>query len=257
MLRVLVIAESEADQRIVCGLADRVVRDAWVSDDIDLSTLREWTGVEPGTVVLRWRDIKRLASAHRPAQLRALGFRPGHGGEDSVALHKALIVAELLLGNVRTAIVSRDLDTRDPASRAASHEQVMEHTSSRGWQLILAAANPMAEAWLLHGFQPANKSETEALSKLRAELGFDPTIDAHKLDAQAETAKKNAKRVLDLLLEADSRSSTDDRRCACWQESDLETLDKRGGKSGLKNYLASVRCILLPAIQQAANGLSG
>jgi hypothetical protein len=195
MLRVLVIAESEADQRIVCALADRVILEEWRAEpdaapESMLRPLREWTGVEPGTQVLRWRDIKRLAQNHRPAQLRALGFRPGQSGEDSVALHKALIVAELLLGGVRTALVSRDLDTRTATARAASHQQVADHSASRGWRLILAAANPMMEAWLLHGFEPANAAERNACSQLRSELGFDPTQEAHQLDAQQRPPRR-------------------------------------------------------------------
>jgi hypothetical protein len=178
MLRVLVIAESQADQRLVCGLADRVLTQQWTGDaDVAglLSALRSWIGIEPGTTVLRWRDIKKLSQTHRPAQLRSLGFRQGQSGEDREALHKALILAELHLGGVRTAIVSRDLDTRAPAAREESLHATAGQSATRGWTIIFAAAKPMAEAWLLHGYEPANSAERKALTALRSELGFDPT----------------------------------------------------------------------------------
>jgi hypothetical protein len=94
---------------------------------------------------------------------------------------------------------------------------------------------------VLAGFEPTDDEERERLGKLRQELGFHPTDEAHRLDSSDEQAKRNPKRVLRVLT-----GGLGDRQRQCWQATPLDTLRARGGDSGLADYLREVEEIIVP-----------
>jgi hypothetical protein len=81
----------------------------------------------------------------------------------------------------------------------------------------------------------------DRLADLRRELGFSPTMDAHRLDSNDEQAKRSSKRVLRILT-LDDR----DRERRCWTETPLETLRARGAAAGLSDFLDEVKQHLVP-----------
>ncbi|MBK7535310.1 MAG: hypothetical protein IPI49_08015 [Myxococcales bacterium] len=103
------------------------------------------------------------------------------------------------------------------------------------------------EAWVLAGFEAESEAESAALSELRAELGFSPVTESHRLTAQRDhdphggEHKKSAKRVLARLT-----SNDPDREQRCWRHMPLQALRARGGDNGLASYLDEVRQTLLP-----------
>jgi hypothetical protein len=88
--------------------------------------------------------------------------------------------------------------------------------------------------------------EERARWRTSARLGFSPVEESHQLDAQDETAKRSAKRVLGLLTRGDA-----DREARCWQEPPLETLVARGKDNGLAYFLEAVdRCLVPLAVRR-------
>ena len=247
----LLIAEGPTDHRTVTTLADRVVSKAISGSTVDepglmdprLAALREWGGIVPETPFTAWRDIKELAARNN---IRVLGGQKERG-LDRDKFRKALLLAEKLRkGGSRWMVVSRDLHTDHPDDRRSSLEEVRDEYQGKGWTIVLALAQPFREAWVLNGFRPMNSDESKTLAAERSKLGFDPTHFPEKLDAQLSTAKKNGKRVLEVLCccSGDSREREDQ----CLEQCDLDHLHKSGKGSGLSKFLLDVESILVPRL---------
>lgn len=248
---IFLLAEAQADAETVTCIADRLLLQHAPSEEERecglnstwLKTRREWKGLEGETRFTKWTGIKELAKQHR---IRVLGG----GGMDRDMLRKAVLVAERVRGeNPRWMVVSRDLDTQHPEERRTSLEHIREEYRAQGWCIVLAVAAPFREAWVLHGFVPESSGEKSALKDERAKLGFDPTLSPEKLTAQNETAKQNAKRVLNTLL-ASARSRRD-REQACLEQTPLTTLREKArhtGGSGLSTFFDDFESVFLPEL---------
>src|SRR5438046_3007259 len=93
----LVVAEADADLRIVSSLADRIFIDEgpeWVNASL-LPTLREWSGLEPSTSYTRWADIRDLSVKYKlPRYLGHVEGKPQ--GVDCAQSRKAIKLAIMM-----------------------------------------------------------------------------------------------------------------------------------------------------------------
>lgn len=132
-------------------------------------------------------------------------------------------------------------DTDASSKRAES----LETARSARWRfpIVLALPHPKRECWVLAGFDPDSEAEEDRLAEVRAEIGFDPRREAHRLTAEGGKGKRNAKNILERLVNADSG-----REERCWCEADLETLRARGEQSGLAAFLKETSERLVPVL---------
>ncbi|MEM6646374.1 MAG: hypothetical protein AAF730_08980 [Bacteroidota bacterium] len=229
----MLIAEAPADAQIARELADRVLREDkdWLNAEL-LDEMRSWRGVDPTTTFTSWAGASKLPKAYT-------GFRKRVVSDyDAVAAQRVLghLIAQALKNPTDAVIFVRDLDKREADQRKASLERVASKNKDITLRIVLALPRAKREAWVLNGFEPCSEEEKRALKAERQRLGFNPCTEAHQLDAQPDQAQKNAKRALHKLT-----GSAPTREAACWQDTSLDTLRKRGEKTGLKAYLDAVK----------------
>lgn len=241
------IAEADADRRIICDLIDRKIQahapDWW--DEGTLAAEREYCGLEPGTTFTRWTQLRNLPSPE--GALRRGGSFIGFG--QRLRLHsdyplgrKALAASVLAKPRVDAVILVRDMDDEAEARRTSLHE-VRAAVPDTALTVVLALPCTKREAWVLNGFEPQNAAEESALASVREELSFDPLTKAEELHATAHGAKRDAKRVLARLVGDDHT-----REARCWQETAWLTLRVRGTGSGLTAFLTEVKDRLVPLV---------
>jgi hypothetical protein len=251
-MRVVVFCEARADFEIATELIDRVLREhgePWIADVLDASpdAVRSWHLDGEGHPFF---DVHRLGT-----YVERLGARVPHGhfaGEPGaagalMARTGFAIVRRLrqLGAEIDATVLVWDMDDQPRDRRAGLIQARREAESWARFQIVLGLPNAMREAWVLCGFDPETDDETAQLRGLRAELGFQPNIGAHQLDAQDEQAKRSAKRVLDQLTAGDR-----ERERRCWQATPLELLRSRGEPSGLQAFLVEIEQTLLPLVRR-------
>ena len=243
-LEFIIVAEARADAQIARELADRVFVEEeespdWLEEDL-LRYLRKWASIEEGTEFVRWASLKQLARARGvgPIGHRKTG---GPGAIDYAQSRKAIILVQRLMGSrpVRAVLLIRDLDTQ--TERKKGMEEARAEVNEDVLKVVIGAANPKREAWVLNGFEPETDDENASLVACLLELPFDPREQAERLRAKKTGALRNAKRVLKKLV-GDSYQ----REQRCWKQTDLDLLKKRGEKTGLRDYLEEVKVRLLP-----------
>ena len=148
-----------------------------------------------------------------------------------------------MLERIRLVNFKNHADTQ--TERKAGMEEARAEVDEDVLTVVIGAAKPKREAWVLNGFEPETTGEETLLGELQRELDFNPCEWAERLTAKRNTAKRNAKRVLKVLT-GDSYA----REQACWRETSLELLKKRGEKTGLRDYLEDVKARLLPLFKQ-------
>ena len=233
----VVVCEADGDRRTACGLADRVLcREVeWIEPE-SLSSYRSWRGLDEGSTHLKWSDASTL---FRRSGLKAHGHFDGlPGAPDALAARRALLLLHKV-GFVPDAVfLIRDSD--GDLDRLAGLEQ-----ARADWKepvpIVLGLAHPKREAWVLAGFEPQDESEQDRLKDARQSLGFDPRLQAHRLDASEPGALHDVKRVAAELI-----GGLAEREESCWMECDLETLLERGGENGLAAYVREIRERLVP-----------
>lgn len=150
-VRIVVIAEAEADQKHACDLIDRKVlhhAPGWL-DAEQLGHEREWRGLLPGTPFTRWREIPAIAAEKVAAHGRIgpIGFRGGDKRRyDYPATRKVLILCGLMNPRPDAVLFIRDLDSQ-VEERRASIEQARADLSAAHMEIILALPNAKREAW--------------------------------------------------------------------------------------------------------------
>jgi hypothetical protein len=236
----VVVCEADADRRIACGLADRVLckEVSWIEPE-SLDDHRSWRGLVAGTSYLKWSETRGLAQR---AGLKAHGHFEGRPGSlDAFAARRALLLIRRAGFTADAVVLVRDSDGE--LERRTGLEQARAECAE--WpdspQVIVGLAHPKREAWVLAGFEPRDKGERAAVLAVRKSLGFDPCTTAHELYAREPGALRDAKRVL-----AELTGGLGEREETCWMESRLELLQTRGGETGLSDYLAEIRERLVP-----------
>jgi hypothetical protein len=251
-LRIIVIAEAEADRRMVCGLIDlKVTHHApdWFDHEQrveQLDALREWSGLEAGTLFTSWSRLKHLRQSvnTKSPGVRTLGFsRSSVRGYDGAAVRTAIILTVLHEEKTDVLLFSRDLDGQHSEQRRESIITGATDARQHGLHVFLAIQNPMREAWLLNGFHPQNSVERRALADEQKSLQFDPCMEAHRLDSSDEALPRSAKRVLRSLSGGHSTREED-----CWAKADWNRMRANGVGTGLRRFLDEVKTTLVPLI---------
>ena len=251
MARLIAFCEASADFRTASELIDRVLRDegpAWLADLIDEhpDSIRTWHacgGDRAFFDVHAWRECAKQLSIRIPHG--HFGGRPGGAGA-MMARTLFQIVRELnrraeVDETIDVVVLVWDMDDQADERRRGLTAARDEARTWAPFDIVVGCANPMREAWVLAGFDPADDDEQVCLEATRGDLGFSPSEQAHRLDAKDEQAKLSSKRVLRGLV-----GVAPDREARCWRETPLEILRERGESSGLREYLDEVRDRLLP-----------
>jgi len=221
MLRIVVFAEAVSDAQLGCELGDRVFIERgpdWI-DNSHLPDLRAWTGVDRETSFTKWTALKETnGRVRRP---RYIGHATnGPRGSDYAMAFKALTQVALITGENASSIavvMLRDCDS--VADKRSGLRQAAEESRFARYPVVVGIADKMREAWVLNGYQPQNNEETARLTKLKRELGFDPTREAERLRATQANELRHPKRVLVELTDGDVG-----REALCWRETPLDLL---------------------------------
>jgi hypothetical protein len=258
--RIVLVCEGATDLPLACDLADRILRDTvdWLRDHDDLDELRSYRGLDENQPYLPWTEVKQRFEKSRLRLGRR--FSNDAPSPDQVTTRKLLLLiaahhqASRGGDGVNGVLIFRDADHQPERRRgieAAREEFVRNHEAPESlhpWRqhIAIAVAEPMNEAWVMAGFEPAEDGEQADFAAAREELGFAPNASPEALDAREHGAKRSAKRVLAKLC-PDS-----DRRARCWRETPLDTLRQRGERCGLTQFLDEVREKLATLFQRAS-----
>jgi hypothetical protein len=240
VVSIAIICEADADRRTASHLADRILCNDvdWIESDL-LDSYRRWQGLSSSESYLK---LSHVWLAAKQCNVKAMGhFGDEPGAPDARTARLAFL---LLVGadpQPKAVVLVRDTD--NDLKRKRGSEQARK---DRPWpfEIVFGVAHPKRECWILAGYQPSTVAEKATLQKVRQELGFDPCIQSHELTAKHDTDKKSAKRVLADFV-ADEQ--------ACWQHADLQLLHDRGSVNGLEDFLAEIRCRLIPLFSPTGN----
>lgn len=233
MLRLGIAAESPRDATSTSGLGDRVIVEAAEWADGQLDDVRLWHGMSEE----RYLDVHHATRLAKSRGLPVYGhFRDGPGVLDAQLMRAVLALFADEDAPPSVVVVSRDTDEDEERQLGFVQARDQEEWP---FDAILASAHPEHEAWLLVAFEPTSDAERAALAEARRDLGFDPTRHPHELKAGHEGAKRNAKRVLSQLCEADD---AEERLLAA----PLDTLRAYGHTCGLTRFLTDFRAAVAP-----------
>ena len=246
MIEFIVIVESGADARTATKLAERVLQEKfnWLDDD-SLQYHFQWTGLEEGTQHSCWRDIRKIID---DAKKQLKYNEPRYLGHDSnnVPLKadgaraiKALNLVRFLqkTRQIKAVIFIRDLDNQ-PERKEGLKQARSEHINKTPkLEIIIGAADPKREAWVLNGFIPSNQQEEQILEEIKNKLSFDPCIESHRLRASLE---KEPERIRNVKVVVEQLTGNMAREKLCWEETNLKHLRERGVDTGLTDYICEV-----------------
>jgi hypothetical protein len=245
MLEFVVVAEAEADARLVCDLADRIFLEEspdWI-DEALLPNLRNWSGFDHPTYT-RWPAIKAAIREHhtRPHYLGYVQGKPQ--GAACAESRKAILLAieRQKSRKIDALILAKDIDSqpeRREGMRQARDEKQGELV------VVMATPNPKREAWVLNGFVCNGADEEQKLSRICQQLSFNPCEEAHRLRYSSRTSRpdRDPKRIL-----GDLTNQNSEREERCWKETALSILQARGRQTHLEEFLSEVRERLLPLL---------
>ena len=259
-MRILLFCEAEADARTTRQLVDEVLRHrgaTWLRDTLELdpSPVRRWVADAGAAQAREWFDLHRTA-----AYVRELGLRPQQGRFDGkpgqpgalLLANAARIARELdrragANERVEAVVLVWDMDQQGEARRAGLAQGVASAAPS--FPLVVGWADPMREAWILAGFEPQTPREEQALQEVRAELGFQPHREPHRLTASDEQAKLNAKRVVQALgIDALER---EEECLRIGSEERWNRLHEHGRACGLAAFLGEIEREIVPRVERA------
>lgn len=249
----IVIVESSADARTATKLAERVLTEQidWLEPDM-IKHIFNWSGLQQDTEHSCWKDINKILES-----LKLLGVKVpryiGHSKDqskfraDGAASLKVLNLVRYLqrTRQIRAVIFIRDLDNQ-PERREGLEQARSEHINQQPQlQIVIGAANPKREAWVLNGFIPSNQEE-RILQEMRTQLNFDPCIESHRLRSSSWEQPdriRNSKVVVEQLT-----GNNMERERQCWEDTSLALLRERGIYTGLTDYILEVEQLLAPII---------
>ena len=247
MIEFIVIVESGADARTATKLAERVLKEKfdWLDDDI-LKHCFQWTGLESGTEFSCWRDIIKIIDdaksqiKYKPARFLGHNSKGEPLKADGAASIKILNLVRFLqkIRQIKAVIFIRDLDNQ-PERKEGIEQARSEHIDKMPkLEIIIGAADPKREAWVLNGFIPSNQQEEQILEEIKNKLSFDPCIESHRLRA---TSEKEPERIRNVKVVVEQFTGNDmEREKLCWEETDFKHLRERGVDTGLTDYICEV-----------------
>ena len=249
-LRFVVVAEDRLGFRLATDLCDRVVaerstwlRDHW-QDEASRGQHRTWSGLEPTYRPWSSRgDLKRLAK-----QLRVHGH--GETAEGAIA-RKAVVVASMLREKTDALFLVHDTDGDGETAGRMREAARPRGGAVHGFEVLVAASHPEAEAWVAAGITPLTPEERDAREAEQARLGFDPTAHPERLSSGKAADKRDAKQTCQRIL--GDREENAERWERCWKETPLEVLETRGEGAGLAAYTREVEERVLPLLGDRAS----
>lgn len=148
--------------------------------------------------------------------------------------------------SLRVVLLAFDLDRQ-------SREPVEEAVSAAGADntCVLALAQPEFDAWVVCGFSPRHRAETEALDQIVDELKFDPVTQPTRLTSNVSGDARDAKKTCQRLLGLAGQAMGDEARVIACLDVPLATLRKNGAATGLAEFLDAV-CARVDATQRPA-----
>lgn len=255
MIEFIVIVESGADARTATKLAERVLQEKfdWLDDD-SLQYHFQWTGLQEGTEFSCWRDIRKIIDDTKK-QLKY--NKPRYLGHDSkgVPLKADGAVSIKILNLVRflqktrqikAVIFIRDLDNQSERKEGLKQARSEHINKTPKLEIIIGAADPKREAWVLNGFIPSNQQEKQILEEIKNKLSFDPCIESHRLRAISE---KEPERIRNVKVVVEQLTGNMEREKQCWEETNLKHLRERGVDTGLTDYIQEVEERLVEIIK--------
>ncbi|WP_437720603.1 hypothetical protein [Sorangium sp. So ce861] len=245
-MRLLLFCEAAADFRTVSALVDRVLHDegpAWVRDLMPShpEAIRAWVSDGQGRTFF---DVHHLEAYRR--DLQNVRFMPGHfdgkpGAAGAQTARNAFAIAREVkkrdpAAGVDAVFFVWDMDDQGEARRQGLAQARDEASRLATFRIVLGCPDPMREAWVLAGFEPASDEERARLDEVRRELGFSPCQEAHRLRAKEEQAERSPKRVIRKLTGGDP-----EREARCSTDAPLARLREHGVGSGLHAFLQEVK----------------
>lgn len=247
MIEFIVIVESGADARTATKLAERVLQEKldWLDDDI-LQHCFQWTGLEEGKEFSCWRDILKIIEdakskiKYKPSRFLGHDSKGDPLKADGAASMKILNLVRFLqkTRDIKAVIFIRDLDNQ-PERKEGIEQARLEHINKTSkLEIIIDAANPKREAWVLNGFIPSNQQEEQMLEEIKNKLSFDPCIESHRLRA---TSEKELERIRNVKVVVEQLTNEDmEREKQCWEDTNLKHLRERGVDTGLTDYICEI-----------------
>lgn len=237
-MKLVVVCEAKADFELASCLIVRSLRHhgpSWFEDLPKIVEFSGWSGSDRADLAL-WKEIE--ADYSRIGGRALVGRRRG---PYSIPATKAVVLAEKET-ELSGLVLMVDLDHE--GERRGALLQVREEAGDRQFVTLVATPDPKREAWVLHGFEPANREEQKNLESLAKSRGFDPRLEPHRLrdDVRRGATKRDIKQVLGELIKDPQR----ERRCL--EETPLQMLEDRGGNTYLKAFLVEIRERLLPRL---------
>lgn len=246
MIEFIVIVESGADARTATKLAERVLKEKfdWLDDDI-LQHCFQWSGLEEGTEFSCWRDIRKIIDDAKKQlkynEPRYLGhYSKGVPLEaDGARAIKALNLVRFLqkTRHIKAVIFIRDLDNQPERKEGIEQARSAHINKTPKLEIIIGAADPKREAWVLNGFIASNQQEEQILEEIKTKLNFDPCIESHRLRA---TSEKEPERMRNVKVVVEQLTGNMEREKLCWEETSLKHLRDRGVDTGLTDYIQEV-----------------
>jgi hypothetical protein len=232
-LRGIMVVEAPADARTIATLVDKVLlesesRPSWLERE-HLEYMREWVDLDddaPQSGTCRhviWTDMKKRGP-------RVLG----HGTEGPTrnayaqAARRAILACELAATRPNSVVLVVDADAQGERRAGLMEARTAQPSALR---VVVGAADPKREAWVLNAFVPGNEQERGRLEDLRTSLTFDPCSEAHRLRGKHREGR-DIKRVLDVLVDNDKERELDALRDAA-----LADLAEKGDRTGLSAFL--------------------
>lgn len=240
--KIVVVHEAPVDFVHAAELADRVFLESieWLEEGY-LDPNRQWVERDPNGERLTWKSIPRRA---RAIGIVARGHFDGAPGQpDAQAARRALLYVQKIIPNLDAILLIRDVDNQPERREGLKQARSQQ---ARHVRVVIGAADPKRECWVLAGFEPADEAEGIALDCHRRDLAFDPCVDSHRLPAIPGHPMRDAKRIVHDLTRGDPK-----RERRCWAATSLSMLRERGRSNGLAEYLAEVESILTPLMDPA------
>jgi hypothetical protein len=140
------------------------------------------------------------------------------------------LLIQLSLGNTDGAWV---LQETQPERRKGLEEA--RETERSSLCVVVGAADPKREAWILNAFEPETDEDRANLDMLETHLGLDPRKDAHRLRGR-RGHDRDIKRVLGVLTKESL-----DRELEALRKAELAALEASGTHTGLTAFLEAAR----------------
>jgi len=243
-VRIALAAEDRAGVELVCAWTDRLLREhapPWGGEmlDADANALdHQRTFVAPPSAEGRYYKLGNHRDAPSRGHRGHGHFGKNPGGPDAVLVRFVLLDCVRAEPAPDVVVIARDLD-----GQLARREGAQQAIDEKSWPftVVLAWAQPEAEAWALSVYRPSDAAAQARLDALTRELGFVPTVYTNRLSSSAKSPK-DAKRVfreltarerVDVDLDVYAVASLD----GLWPET-----------SGLHEFLSAVREHIVPRV---------